>query len=128
MTSTHCQSVALGRIIAPWAVKIAEFFGTIVKIILTIVENVRNSLHELGTCWAGMSGCRALSPRSLAQAHRHPGPAMTPQDTCSLPISGRRRRGSPTPPCRRPDAGEKLMDFEAPEAHHTGSERRSDPT
>jgi len=50
MTSTHCRSVALGRIIAPWAVKIAEFFGTIVKIILTIVENVRNSLHELGAC------------------------------------------------------------------------------
>jgi hypothetical protein len=42
--------VALGRIIAPWAVKIAEFFDSIVKIILTIVENVRNSLHELGTC------------------------------------------------------------------------------
>jgi len=50
MTSTRCRSVALGRIIAPWAVKIAEFFGTIVKIILTIVENVRNSLPELGAC------------------------------------------------------------------------------
>jgi len=60
MTSTPCRSVALGRIIAPWAVKIAEFFGTIVKIILTIVENVRNSLHELGTC------CRKAGRRLMA--------------------------------------------------------------
>ena len=63
MISTPCQSVALGRIIAPWAAKIAEFFGTIVKIILTIVENLRNSLHELGACcWKAGRRLMALRP------------------------------------------------------------------
>ena len=60
MTSTHCKSVALGRIIAPWAVKIAEFLGIIVRIILTIVEKVRNTVHELGAC------CRKTERRLMA--------------------------------------------------------------
>ena len=48
MTSTPFQSAALGGIIAPWAAKIAEFFGIIVEIILANAENVRTTLHELG--------------------------------------------------------------------------------
>ena len=48
MTSTPFQSAALGGIIAPWAAKIAEFFGIIVEIILANAENVRTTLHGLG--------------------------------------------------------------------------------
>jgi hypothetical protein len=122
MTSTHCQSVALGRIITPWAVKIAEFFGTIVRIILTIVENIRNTVHELGACCrhARVPNPQPAIPRASSS------PSWSRDDAARyvlLADIGRRRRGSPTPPCRRPDAGEKLMDFEAPEAHHTGSEQ-----
>jgi hypothetical protein len=128
MTSTHGQSVALGRIIAPWAVKIAGFFGTIVKIILTIVENVGNSLHELGACCRA-AGRRLMAMPKLKTMGRHarlpsPQPA-NPRAVSSLPLGlddaagcvlladiGARRRGSPTAagsistsPCRRPDAG-----------------------
>jgi hypothetical protein len=89
MTSTHCKSVALGRIIAPWAVKIAEFFGTIVKIILTIVENVRNSLHELGACCR--EGYRIWSSCGEETAH-----------SPSLPFSRCEAMGEGG---RRPDGG-----------------------
>jgi len=123
MTSTHCKSVALGRVIAPWAVEIAEFLGTIVKIILTIVEKVRNTVHEFGACCRKTGRLMALrvglscpmmpklktmgrhtrvpSPLSLEPSRRliailsRPA-SMTLQEACSLPISGRRRRGSPT--------------------------------
>ena len=43
MTSTLCQSTALGRIIA-------ELFGIIVRTILSMVENVSNTFHEPGVC------------------------------------------------------------------------------
>ena len=66
MTSTHCQSVALGRIIAPWAVKIVEFFGAIVEAIVAHAENVRNTLHELGACCRNAGrGLLALRPGLL---------------------------------------------------------------
>jgi len=48
MTSTPCQSAALDRTIAPWAVKIAAFFAIIVETIVMIAENISSSLHELG--------------------------------------------------------------------------------
>jgi hypothetical protein len=93
MTSTHCQSVALGRIIAPWAVKIAEFFGTIVKIILTIVENVRNSLHELGAC------CRKARRRLIALR-----PGLSRPMMPKLKTMGRHAR-VPSPQPATPRAG-----------------------
>jgi hypothetical protein len=62
MTSMPCQSAALGRIIAPWAATIAEFFGIIVEIILANAENVRTILHELGAC------CRKAAPRAAVGA------------------------------------------------------------
>jgi len=48
MTSTLCQGAALGRIIAPWVVRIAELFGMIVNTILSMAENVSNTAHEPG--------------------------------------------------------------------------------
>jgi len=60
MTSTPFQSAALGGIIAPWAAKIAEFFGIIVEIILANAENVRTTLHELGAyCRKAAAGTAA---------------------------------------------------------------------
>jgi len=56
MTSTPFQSAVLGGIIAPWAAKIAEFFGIIVEIILANAENVRTTLHEFGAY------CRKATP------------------------------------------------------------------
>ena len=139
MTSTHCKSVALGRIIAPWAVKIAEFLGTIVRIILTIVEKVRNTVHELGACCrkterrlmalrVGLSRPMMPKLKTMGRHTRVPSPlslepsrrliailsrpaSITLQEACSLPMSGRRRRGSPTPPCPGPDAGKKAHRF-----------------
>jgi hypothetical protein len=93
MTSTHCTSVALGRIIAPWAVKIAEFFGTIVKIILTIVENVRNTVHELGAC------CRKAGRRLMALRQGLSRPMMPKPKTM-----GRHAR-VPSPQPANPRAG-----------------------
>jgi hypothetical protein len=153
MTSTHCKSVALGRIIAPWAVKIAEFLGTIVKIILTIVEKVRNTVHELGACCrkigrrlmalrVGLSrpmlpklktmgaypGAEPSQPRTLAQTHCHPVPpgldnaagSVLLADIGAAPtrITDNRRR-----PVLVPMPGEKLVDFEELEAHHSRSEQ-----
>jgi len=48
MTSTPCRSATLDGIIAPWAAKIAAFLGAIVETILTIAENIRNTVQELG--------------------------------------------------------------------------------
>jgi hypothetical protein len=94
MTGTLCRSVALGLIIAPWVVKIAEFFGIIVKTILSMVGNVGNTLHEPGVCcrkagWPGL-------PRAIWPCLPRPA-SLTLQDAVSLPTSGRRRRGSPKP-------------------------------
>ncbi|WP_119269030.1 hypothetical protein [Taklimakanibacter deserti] len=94
MTGTLCQSVALGCIIALWVVKIAKLFGIIVKTILSMVENVGDTLHEPGVCcrkagWPGL--LRAIWP-----CLSHPA-VMTLQDADSLPTLGRRRHGSPKP-------------------------------
>jgi hypothetical protein len=158
MTSTPCQSVALSRIIAPWAAKFAGFFGTIVKIILTIVENVRNTLHELGACCRkagrrlmvlrpGLS--RPMLPKLKTMGRHARLPSLQPPNPRAgswsslgppgfdhaagrvlLADTRQGRRGSPTTagsistsPCPRPDAGEKLVDFEEREAHPTGSEQ-----
>jgi len=50
VTSPLCQSAAFGRIVAPWAAAIAELFAGIVEAILTIAENIRDTLHELSAC------------------------------------------------------------------------------
>ncbi|WP_119275187.1 hypothetical protein [Taklimakanibacter deserti] len=78
MTSTLCQSPALGRIIAPWAAKIVALFAVIVATIVANAENVGNTLRELGTC------CRKAGRRLPALC---PGPSrpMTPK----LEIMGR---------------------------------------
>ena len=93
MTSTHCQSVALGRIITPWAVKIAEFFGTIVTLILTIVENVRTTGHELGAC------CRKAGRRRMALR-----PGLSRPMMPKLKTIGRHAR-LPSPQPANPRAG-----------------------
>ena len=66
MTSTLCQSLSLGRIITLWVAQIAELFGIIIKTILTIVENVGDTLREPGVCcrkagWPGLS--RPMMPK-----------------------------------------------------------------
>jgi hypothetical protein len=48
MTSSLCEDAAPGRIIAPWMVKTAEFFGIMIKIILSLVENAGDTSHESG--------------------------------------------------------------------------------
>jgi len=48
MTGTLCQSAALDSILALWIAKIADLFAIIVKAILTMAENVGNTLHEPG--------------------------------------------------------------------------------
>ncbi|WP_119273651.1 hypothetical protein [Taklimakanibacter deserti] len=63
MTSTPCQSAAFDRIVVSWAAKIAEFFAVIVETILTIAENVHDTLHELSTsCWRAGPRLPALRP------------------------------------------------------------------
>jgi hypothetical protein len=68
MTSTPCGSAALDCIIAPWAAKIAAFWRAIVEIILTIAENICNTLQELGFC------CRKAGrrPPALRPGLSHP--------------------------------------------------------
>jgi len=83
MTSTPFQSAALGGIIAPWAAKIAEFFGIIVEIILANAENVRTTLHELGAY------CRKAAPGTAAGGvlpddGEAPGWRATGRATCCL--------------------------------------------
>jgi hypothetical protein len=108
MTSTHCQSVALGRIIAPWAVKIAEFFGTIVKIILTTVEKVRNTVHKLGACC--QKGYRIGSSCGEETAHS---PSL-PLSRCEAMGEGAnwKQNARRDVALSAPGAGEKLIDFE----------------
>lgn len=60
MASTPCRSAALDGIIAPWAAKIVAFWGAIVETILTIAENIRNPLPELGAC------CRKAAPGAVS--------------------------------------------------------------
>jgi hypothetical protein len=62
MTSTLCQSAALGRIIAAWVAKIVELFVVTAKIILSMVENVSNSLHEPGVYCRRTGVAGAASP------------------------------------------------------------------
>ena len=62
MTSTLCQSAALGRIIAPWLVMIAELFGIIVETILSMMENVSNTLHRISNSL--LSRCEAMGEGS----------------------------------------------------------------
>jgi hypothetical protein len=88
MTSTLCQSVALGRIITPWVVKIAELFGIMVKTILSMVENFSNSLQEPRVCcrkvgWVGL--LRPIWPCLSCPA------SMTLPDAFSLPTPERHR-------------------------------------
>ena len=118
MTGTLCRSVALGLIIAPWVVKIAEFFGIIVKTILSMVENVGNTLHEPGVCcrktaWPGL-------PRAIWPCLSRPA-SSTHEDAGSLPTSGRCWRGSPKPKdsnttssCLQPHAQGKAEGFGSP--------------
>jgi hypothetical protein len=65
MTSTLCQSAALGRIIAPWLVNIAGLFGIIVKTILSMVKKVSNILHEPGACYR-KAGWPWIASRGMA--------------------------------------------------------------
>jgi hypothetical protein len=64
MTSALCRSAAPGRIIAPWAGKIAGFFRIIAKTILTIVEIVCKTLHALGACCRNELLCPDVNERS----------------------------------------------------------------
>src|SRR5262245_39956399 len=68
MTSTPCQSVALARI-ALWA-KIAAFFDTLVKIILTLVEMSAQACLSSGARGA-VTG--AVSPDDAETPDREPG-------------------------------------------------------
>lgn len=47
MSSTPGESEALGRLVEPWAVKIAKSSGVTVEAIVTNAENVRTALQEL---------------------------------------------------------------------------------
>jgi hypothetical protein len=119
MTGTLCRSAALGCIIAPWVVKIAELFGIFVKTILSMVENVGNTLHEPGVCcrktaWPGL-------PRAIWPCLSRPA-SLTLQDAGSLPPSGRRRRITETAgarsrhlPARSPMPWGKVKGFEETE-------------
>jgi hypothetical protein len=84
MTSTPCQSAALGRIIAPWAATIAEFFGIIVEIILANAENVRTTLHELGACCRKARRLLALRLSCPMMAKLAPGWRATKRASCCL--------------------------------------------
>src|SRR5262245_37558887 len=96
MTSTLCQGAALWHIIPLWAAMIAEFFGTIVKIILTIVPSPRQ-----------LACTRRILPEGRAAAHGAAAEAVSPDDV-------------EVRSCPRPDTREKLIDFEELEAHHMG--------
>lgn len=63
MTITAGASVALACIIAPWVAKIVAVLGAIVKTIVAIAENIRNTLPELGAC------CRKKTGRQSARAN-----------------------------------------------------------
>ena len=52
MTSTLCQSAALGRIIATWVVMIAELSGIIVETFLSMAERSATPFRKAG--WPGL--------------------------------------------------------------------------
>jgi len=142
VTSPPCQSAAFGRIVAPWAAVIAELFAGIVATILTIAENIRDTVPELG------AGCRKAGrlpalrpvlsrpmmpklgflPSSASARHslaRQRSPALDDAVGCALiaDIGGSARTGSPATPANPAnlvaaigDAEEELMDLEDREA------------
>jgi len=125
MTSTLCQSAALGRIIAPWVVKIAALFGIIVKTILSMVENVGSSLPESrvsGLAWRDMA---MLVPPGLVDAAG----CMLLSDLAAAAARITEVRGSiATSSCPQPNSGERPKVSNIPKARHKGRGQPHAPT